>query len=123
VPEEIGVVLVPPALGKEQDGGAKELPGGMDNELRAAGIGDPVGEPAADAQPLHDLPQKHCPGVGGQAFLSCLDADGPVEGGAKQGRRSTVSAHTDREKLELMRNFWQQAISTCTTARSGPNRR
>jgi menaquinone-dependent protoporphyrinogen oxidase len=38
-------------------------------------------------------------------------------------RRSTVSAHTDREKLELMRNFWQQAISTCTTARSGPNRR
>jgi len=83
--------LVPPALGTKQDEGVKELPGGMDDELRMAWIGDPLGKPAYDAQPLHDLPEQHCPGIGGQALRPGLDANGPVEGGTKQGELFTHS--------------------------------
>ena len=42
VPQEVRVRLVPPALGTKQDEGVKELPGGMDDELRMVWIGDPV---------------------------------------------------------------------------------
>jgi hypothetical protein len=61
VPEHVGVVMVAPALGGEQDARPDERGEVMDDVLLAARITELRSHPPHDAAPLQDLAQHHGP--------------------------------------------------------------
>jgi hypothetical protein len=83
-PQRVGIVLVAPALGEQDEHGAQQVGQRVGDEVRLPRIDEALRQPADDAGSLERLPQQHGAGVAGQALGAGLDKQTGVEGGGEE---------------------------------------